>query len=102
MASPPGGLNSPIGKSSKWSTFRTPDRQRPPTSRKAITMVALEKTFNPATQAYTDNFRLGVSLKAGLKNPKGFVEAAWAAAALGEKPWFAWFGGRAPRANHPR
>ena len=41
----------------------------------------LEYTFNPATQEYTDKMRLGVRLKAGLKNPKGFIEAAWAAPA---------------------
>ena len=91
-------LQSPIAKS-RFTSFQSPQTTARvlagPSKKKKDTTIVLEKTFNPTTQEYTDKMRLGVRLRAGLKNPKGFMEAAWAAPALNEKPWsaFLWLGG---------
>ena len=53
------------------------------------TVVDLEYNKNPSTGDVTDNMRLTVVLKAGTKNPKGFMERAWNGANLREKYWFA-------------
>ena len=103
MSVPPGGaLNSPVGKQRKWSAFRTPDRVVPAKKKSNCTTFTLEKAFDPVKQVYTDNVRLGVCLKAGIKNPKGFIEQAWAAPALGEAPWSVRFTCASPRVHpHP-
>ena len=73
-------LQSPIAKK-RFTSFESPKTTArvvsAPAKRKNCTWFVLEQTFNPVTQQYTDNMRLGVRLMAGLKNPKGFIEQAW-------------------------
>ena len=82
MSSPSGTpTRSPI---SKWGRLKNPQRDTPRKPSADKTCVSLEYTFNPQTQEMTENMRLVVVLRAGIKDPKGFLEAAWEASRLRE------------------
>ena len=54
---------------------------------KDITEAVLAYNWNPTTQQMTTNMKLGIRIKKSITGPKGFVEDAWAAPSLCEKPW---------------
>ena len=75
---------TPISKN-KWGKLKagTPSPNRAPNWK--TTEVSLEYCYNPSTKEYTDKMRLGATLKAGLKNPKGIIQDAWGSACLQEQ-----------------
>ena len=78
------GPTSPISKSAKWGRLKNPPKDTPRKQDLNKTHVSLEYTLNPNTQEMTNNVRLVVVLRAGLKDPKGFMSAAWEGARLRE------------------
>ena len=65
-----------------------------------VTEAFLAYTWNPTTQQWTTNMKLGIRLKQSISNPKGFVEEAWASPSLCEKPWS--YREPTPRTHVPR
>ena len=71
----------------KFRKLNKPATLTPPKKSFDETVINLEYSMNRKTQETSDNMRLAVVLKAGLKNPKGFVESAWNGANLCERVW---------------
>ena len=68
-------LSSPINKKflKLKSSPKTAVKEKPNWNSSTLT---LEYIYNPGTESYTDNMRVGVNLKTGLSNAAGVVKSA--------------------------
>ena len=73
---------SPINK---WARLKTPPKEEYKKKDHHKTHVSLEYTLNPQAQEKSENIRLVVTLKAGIKDPKGFLALAWGGVRLREE-----------------
>lgn len=81
-------MSTPPSSPNKFRKLtHAPPQETPKKQVFTATTVDLEYTKNPQTGELTDNMRLTVILKAGIKDPKGFMESAWNGANLREKHW---------------
>ena len=83
MASQP--PTSPATKR-KWGKLKeTPDKRKRADEPTSMTAVSLDFTMNPSTKELTQNVRVGVRLKHGIADPKGFFAEAWETGCLRER-----------------
>ena len=75
--------SSPINKKfHKLSKAKTPTVKEKLNWRSST--ITLEYIYNPGTESYTDNMRIGVHLKTGLSNAAGLIKSALEAPRLSQ------------------
>ena len=70
----------------KWGKHKdTPEKQARAQRPQNTTTVSLDFTMNPTTKELTTNVRLGLRLRQGIADPRGFMEEAWESGCLRER-----------------
>ena len=70
----------------KWGKLKeTPDKRARADQPRGMTAVSLDFNLNPTTKELTQNVRVGVRLKHGIADPKGFMDEAWETGCLRER-----------------